>query len=500
MVQKWPPFTPAVQQAFSSWDAWWKGDTNRLYGWQPEVHPAQTRGGVVGAAARVWWGRASVEVLSNRLHVPLAADIATASSDMLFDEELDIVAEEEGSQERLDYLIDANNLGALLAESGEFAAAMGGCYLRVGWDADLTDHALLTALPQDQVLPTFRWGRLVGATTWEVLENEDGRVLRHLEEHVPGAVKHWLYNGSETALGSAIALDSHPATRGLPDATPTGYPGLAVVYVPNIRPAPQLRNDTQGKDLGRADIAVGGLDTFMTALDETWTSWMRDIRLGKARLLIASQLLDSRGPGAGAEFDLDREVYEGLRFAQPENATLDSMISAQQFSIRTTDHAATMEALLAVAIRSAGYSASTFGLSDGVAAKTATEVDSIDRRSASTREKKTRYWTPALEQALEALIAVDAYVFRQAAPSAVDVTFPASHQLDAEARGRAVSAFRAAEVMSIETGVRMAQPDLTEPEVQEEVARIQADRAATAPVDPFAVVPQEDTFGDTNPG
>ena len=72
------------------------------------------------------------------------------------------------------------------------------------------------------------------------------------------------------------------------DMISTGSPGLAVVYVPNQRPS-SWRNDPLGQHLGRSDLA--GVESLMDALDEAYSSWMRDIRLGKARLLDNTVLL-----------------------------------------------------------------------------------------------------------------------------------------------------------------------------------------------------------------
>ena len=61
---------------------------------------------------------------------------------------------------------------------------------------------------------------------------------------------------------------------------------------------------------------------------------------------------------------------------------------------------------------------------------------------------------------------------------------------------------RAAEVMSIDTGVRMVHPDWEDPDVLEEVARIAADNAAMAPASPFdplAAEPGVEGGGDPVP-
>src|SRR5205085_1548181 len=87
---------------------------------------------------------------------------------------------------------------------------------------------------------------------------------------------------------------------------PTGIDKLTASYVPNMRPNRRYR----GLDLGRSDYQ--GVEDLLDALDETWTSWMRDLRLGRGRLVVPEAYLQSLGRGQGADFDADREVYAAL--------------------------------------------------------------------------------------------------------------------------------------------------------------------------------------------
>ena len=388
---------------------------------------------------------------------------------------------------------------ALRVEAAELASAVGGVFVRASWDSDIADHVLITTVGQDHVLPTFRYGRLTEAIVWSVVREQDAEVWRHLEYHEKGVVRHELRRGTSSMLGSVEPLTSIPATNGLPDSVPTGIDGLAVEYVPNILPTPIWRGDPDGHYLGRSDYGVKGVLGFMDALDEAWSSWMRDLRLGKARVMVASQMLESAGPGAGATVDLDREVYEGVRFAQGENVSLRDMVHSQQFSIRHLEHAATVEALMNVIVRASGYSGQTFGLTPDVP-KTAREVTAVERKSAETRERKTRYWSASLERFLSRVVQMQNTYFENAGEVEPHILFPPESEPSELDRASAVQAFRAAEVMSIETGVKMAQPDLTPSEVAEEVARIEAEREAAMPVAGDAFMDGTEDDGAADPG
>lgn len=499
--QLWPPIPAVVSGPVEEWAAWYSGDPARLanvYGAAAVTSPSgivtpgvygRGEGGIIGAAKRLFWGSPTGPDRSRgKLHMPLAQDIATASADLLFGEAIAVEWDSPGAEDRMAYVFEGNDAPSQLSEAAELAAALGGVYLRAGWDAEVADHALMSVVHADKVVPRFRYGRLWEAIVWELLEEDGGRIWRHLEHHEPGVIRHTLHIGSADRLGPAVSLDQRPETAGLPEAVPTGLPGLALVYVPNVRPVPQWRHDPLGRNLGRSDFGARGVTGFMDAVDETWTSWLRDLRLGKARLLVSQTMLDNTGPGRGAMIDLDREVYEAVNFHQPEAATLDSMVSSQQFAIRVAEHAQTVEALMSVVVRACGYSGSTFGLTQDVA-KTATEVNSYDSRSRVTRERKTRYWGSGLTRFFTVLSALDARIFTGTA-GVPTVTFPPDSTPNVLDTAQAVSAFRAAQAMSIETGVRLAQPDLDEEGVRAEVARIAEETAAAAPapvIDPFGL-------------
>lgn len=488
----WPPLPVPIISAMKEWDSWYRGEPNTVVHSRPSI---LQRWGV--ARNTSFWG-AHENPRRPRLHMPLAADIATASADLLFGEELDIQWDDAAARERMAYVLDGCGIQSMLLEAAETAAAVGGVYLRAGWDTSVADHPMISVVGQDGVIPTFRWGRLAEAVVWHVVRAEGGEVWRHLEHHEPGRIHHRLHRGTDNLLGGQVPLDSIPATQGLPEEVPTGISRLTVAHVPNVKPVSVWRDEPLGRDLGRSDFGARGVLGFLDALDEAWSSWMRDLRLGKARIMVATTMLDSAGPGAGAVLDIDKEVYEGFRFGQPESASLSDMLQAQQFAIRTTEHAATVDALMGVVVRSCGYSGSTFGLTTDVT-KTATEVNSVDRRSSSTRERKTRYWTSGLRSFLTMLSELDSALFRQAPPSEARVTFPPESQPSEMDKAQAIQAFRAAQVMSIETGVRLAQPDLGDSEVREEVSRIMEENAASAPRLPEAVIPDEMEDDDQPP-
>lgn len=224
----------------------------------------------------------------------------------------------------------------------------------------------------------------------------------------------------------------------------------------------------------------------MDSLDETYTSWMRDIRLGKARLLVDNMALSDMGPGKGAAFDMDREIFTELN-APPGSLTNSKMIAqAEQFAIRHEEHKATARELMERIIHDAGFSLATFGLDNGAAgARTATEIVATQQRSFMTRDRMLRIIRPALGDVFEKLLAVDEAMFSTGVEvSRPEIEFPDGIQESMLTLAQTAMALKAAEAASTQTLVEMIHPEWDEDQIKEEVARILEETAPEPVPDP----------------
>lgn len=506
----WPP--PECEQVYRQlavWSAWYSGDAEQLHGIYSGDTPgtgadttgffASESGGWKGAASRVmgavrrwfWGSRTAATQQRTRLHVPLAGDIAAASADLLFSDPPTITVEpaqvdetadnrpDDPTQARLDELVDDGMIATLL-EGAEVASALGGVYLRVVWDKSVRDRPWITAVHPDAAVPTWRWGRLDSVIFWKEIERKGRTVVRHLECHERGKISHGVYMGDADTLGQPVPLTDHPATAGLAseqlengNEVPTGHDRLTAVYVPNVKPNRIWRNTPAAAHYGRSDYQ--GVEPLMDALDLVYSSWIRDVDLGKSRIILPREYLENLGRGQGATVDLDRELYEPLNSMSREDGKTE--ITQVQFKIRVEEHSTTVDALKTEIVGLAGYSAQTFGLADKVAV-TATEVNARKHRSVTTRGRKIRYWRPELADILEALLHIDARVF--GTPGIVVqkpmIEFPPAVSPDPEAVARELRELHTAEAISTEEKVRKRHPDWGDPEVDKEVEQIKAER------------------------
>ncbi|MEU6342208.1 capsid protein [Streptomyces sp. NPDC046977] len=477
---EWPPprLRPALT-AMNCWDAWYGGDPERLtalYGGGsagPDPKPLQYSTGVMGRFARWWWGTPPAPgEQRTKLHVPIAGDICGASSDLLFSEAPVLRAGDDTTQKRLDAISD-EGMHASLQTAAEVAAALGGVYLRPVYDPKLRDRPWLDAVHHDRAVPEFTWGQLSAVTFWRILAQDNGEVWRHLERHEPGATLHGLYKGTSDKLGMLMPLEEHPATAGFASlvdeqgAIPTAYKGLDTAYIPNQN-SRRWRGIPALTDLGRSDLE--STEPLMDALDEAYASWMRDVRLAKGRIVVPNAFLQNNGPGKGASFNPDQEAYAGLDMLT--KGSDGAQLTVVQFAIRVKEHQDTVNDLIDQILRTAGYSGQTFGRGGDVAV-TATEVTARERRSMTTRGRKTLRWQDGLAHALDALLAVDAEVFRSGVtPQRPVVEFGDSVSEDPLTLANTIEALARAEAASAETKVRMLNPDWDDTLVRAETDRI----------------------------
>ncbi|WP_424861385.1 phage portal protein [Streptomyces sp. MMS24-I29] len=475
----WPPPQLAPHYAeIKVDDAWYSGDHKKLTAVYRD-NPVRSDG------RRRLWGRdrhPRPAVRDQRLHIPLAGDIASASADLLFSEPPILTVSDTATQDRLDELADSDGIANTLLEAAEVAAALGSVYLRVTWDRSLADRPLLTSVHPDAAVPEFRWGHLAAVTFWRELTSTSATVWRHLERHEPGRILHGLYQGTADALGVRVPLTEHTEVADLAaslgpegDVIETGIEQLTAAYCPNIRPNRKHR----GSAFGRSDYAAPIYD-LLDSLDTTWTSWIRDLRLARARLLVPDGYLRDHGPGQGASFDADREIFQLLNIPPTEAGA--SQITLSQFAIRVDEHERTSTAITRQAVQSAGYSVASFGLGDQGAAVTATEVRARERRSMTTRDKKVRYWSPPVADMLHVLLLLDRRFFTpRIVPERPNIVFGDSITEDASSLAQTLSLLQQAQAVSVVTKVRMLHPDWDSVAVQEETDRILAETGAAVP-------------------
>jgi len=418
-------------------------------------------------------GATELQIDRHQLHVPLAGDIAQTSADLLFSEPPNFVINDkdaadsdvENTQDNFDDLIRRCGLKNKLLEAGETSSALGGVFLRLVWNTEFMSNPTVQVVSPDRAIATFMYGQLVAVGYVTEYESPDGQnFYRHIEHHEDGLIHHALYEGTKSNIGTRVSLDRLAETADLEDEIRLPFDSLASVYVPNQRPLRRLK----GYEYGRSDY--DGVEGLFDAIDEAYTSWMRDVRLGKSRIIVPTEYLERRGRGRGAAFDVDAEVFTGLEI---DPNFQGKSIEPVQFQIRHEEHKTTVMELIDRAVTAAGYSPQSFGINIEGRAESGTALKLRERKSFTTQGKKQRYWTQPLEEILEKLQILDVEIFgKQYKPLKLRIEWQDAVQQDVRESATVIESLHRAQAASLETKVRLLNPELTEEEVAEEVLKI----------------------------
>jgi A118 family predicted phage portal protein len=142
------------------------------------------------------------------------------------------------------------------------------------------------------------------------------------------------------------------------------------------------------------------------ALDICYDSFVSEFRLGKKRIIVPAQAVDTVvDPQSGRVrryFNPNNEVYEALSTNSPE----ELKISDNSVELRVEEHVAAINAFLSILCLQVGFSAGTFTFDQHNGLKTATEVISENSKTYKTIKTVQNMLRPALEHMVGNIIDV----------------------------------------------------------------------------------------------
>lgn len=417
-----------------------------------------------------------------KVHVPIAADIAATSADMMFAEEPSFTCYDEETednespqQHRLDELAVLNNVHGKLNEACESGAVLGDVHLKLNWDSDNVDYPVLSVVQGDSAWPEYRLGLLKCEHFFSVVQVSDETVVRLYERYERGKIVAELFKGNANDLGQSMG-EGALAKLGMKSETKAPIDEMLAVHIPNMRPNRQFRNTY----MGRSDL--DSLRGLMDSLDETYSSWMRDIRLAKARLIVPAEYLRRKPDDLFKdskytyEFDEDVETLVALDINTMDGTTQG--ITSSQFAIRSAEHAATCMDIIKNIVSIAGYAPQSFGLDINGNAQSGTALHIREKKSYNTRGKKQTYWRTPLEAIMTAMVHLDAALFPGKGSDRDDVVkvrFADSMSNDLSTISSALQMLNSAASISTEMKIAMLHPDWTQKQIAEEVERVKAE-------------------------
>jgi A118 family predicted phage portal protein len=471
----WPPINSFNRWKMAEHSAWYSGDANILANYYNDLMCQNILGLPYTLNRDLFWARQIKNDCEVGLHVPIAGDIAGTSADLLFGEPPTIKIAEaheekaseayKKSQETLDTMLEKGFYRKII-EAAEVCAAMGGAYIKVAWDSDISNYPIPVVEQVDTAIPVFKFGVLTQVIFWKVLKIDDSghKVYRLLETYDnDGSITYKLYLGNSEKLGKEKQLNTLPEAAEYEDVY-TKVDALLAVYIPNVLPNRYNRDSY----LGRSDYA--GNEGLMDSLDETYSSWMRDILLAQAKVIIPGSYLE-KDSNTGFRYNVDKMIFAKLDIDPVADG---NKITEIQFDIRAEAFEKTTLNLLERIISSAGYSPQSFGLNIEGRAESGTALNIRERKSFATRTRKESYWEPALKQIVKLMIAIYKLELKGDIEADVTITtqFSDSVTSDMSETSTALQQLSLAMAVSTETKVRLLHPDWSEDEIMGEVEKI----------------------------
>lgn len=413
------------------------------------------------------------------IHVPIANDISETSSTFLFGESpiIRFNSDSEGMkqyQSDLDTMLTESGFFNKLVEAAEVASAIGGVYIKVAWDSELSEHPIPVICQCDDAFPIFKFGKLAKVSFAYEISNDGSKVYRLIETISKGKIENTLYHGSKDNLGVKVDLSECEATKELKPEVDTAEV-MTCVYVPNLLPNKLNRTSPQG----RSDYQ--GQETLMDALDETFSAWMTDVQIARGKIHVPSGYVKQISEDGKKKFNIDTMMYEEL---DVDPTAMTKPIEATQFDIRSQQFEQTCLNLLDRIITSAGYSPQSFGLNIAGRAESGTALNVRERKSFGTTSKKQNYWEGPIKDIVKAMCCIKNAELggKFNCDLNVNVAFMDSVSNNITEVSSSVKTLADAKAISTDTKVRMVHPEWTDTQVEQEVERILNDESAGMPL------------------
>ena len=319
-------------------------------------------------------------------------------------------------------VLEGNAFGEKMQELVEQALALGGAAVKV-WHEERHDSAgkvvpdsgkiMLGYSMADQFVPTAWDNAKVTEGVFISRKAKGGYYYTRLEWHqwdgTTYTVRNELYR-SEMQKGTTPGTDQD--ILGVRWPLVDVYPYLDEETVVPVGESlfsyfrtPIANNIDDNSPLGVS--MYGNAMETLHALDICYDSFVSEFRLGKKRIIVPAQLVDTVVDPSGRVrryFNPNNEVYEALSTNSPE----DLKVTDNSVELRVEEHVAAINAFLSILCLQVGFSAGTFTFDQHTGLKTATEVISENSKTYKTIKTVQNMLRPALEHMVRNIIDVAA--------------------------------------------------------------------------------------------
>ena len=399
---------------------------------------------------------------------PLARMVSRASANLLFGEPATFTPGDQQDSDLLGDLVMANDLDSELMRAALISSSEGEVWGRIVVAPALLDYPIIEWCSGSHVIPHFRGRFVTGATfvtSWQTGNTEVHRLLEHYE---PGVIRSQLYRGTRGRIGTEVNLERFGPTEQTPAEVFTGIEAPLVAFIPN----------SLGVDPTRGVSDYRGLEQRFLALNEAVTVGQQNLKLaGRKRALVDAEYLDVNGQLPDGD-----DVY----VRQDRDSTLGEAGKPLQMIDYSYDSAAVtawIEHLIDTTLTFAGVAPQSVGRSVDGGAVSGTAMKLKMSHSLMEAAGKGRAFDRGLRRLLKFAAVLDSrptteggFGRRWTAPDSEPTVNRSDGLLrDDKEAAEVLTTLINAEVVSQEEAVRWWNPEWTEDQVRDELARIAGD-------------------------
>lgn len=346
---------------------------------------------------------------------------------LIWSEQCDVhVSQGDGQYQPLDEFVHdvlaKNNFWCKMQEHIEQSLALGGGAIKA-WYEEKYDSAgnvipnsgqiKLGFCMADQFVPTAWDNTQVTDGVFISRQAKDGYYYTRLEWHKWDGITYWISNELYRAEQQNNINNAEPQDiLGFRYPLNTIYPflsentplqGLSRSLFVYYRTA-MANNLDDNSPLG-VSIYANSMST-LKALDICYDSFIREFSLGKKRIIVPAQCINTvYDPQTGEMrryFDASSEVYEALSTDNPDALKIQD----NSVELRVDEHISAINAFLSMLCLQLGFSAGTFTFDKAQGLKTATEVISENSKTYKTIKSHQSQVKMAIDQLIDAIIQV----------------------------------------------------------------------------------------------
>lgn len=292
-------------------------------------------------------------------------------------------------QQRLDEILDANDILVLLQTAAAFQSYSGSVGLKLNYDPTISNEPLITLYPKERTEVHKKYGKIIYI---DFIDEYDGG-YKLISRYGLGYINYMLFRDDKR-----VSVDLLNETAGLEDVAFFDKEGniLPVMFGTIVNNRGTL-NDSDYKGL---------IDTFH-ALDEAYSALNNYIRKTKPNIFITEDIAPKDANGRALPFNEFDSIITILDQSFNTDGSSNTKIDRETIKIEVQGYIDTIHKYRMIALETIGLSPATLGIDSAGANQSGEALNIRERASGRLRGEKLANWKEQLDTFFYSVIIFD---------------------------------------------------------------------------------------------